>query len=301
VLGPLFRTLDARSAPSMGQGQRGPTARRRGDSELPARPSWQQSLVFDLSVTLQRFGSSRHPQQNGLLTIRRTSMRLCVFLRRARSIIIGNSTLKIRTFLCSPPLSAPPPACTAIFFVLFFYRPRLFLQETRYPGIDVRLGGARRFHWNAIATTRRFHWNAIATTQLGPVSDSPRGLLPEFEEQSRTCGGQAAALRINLSVEGCCVVAHPMHAPSRAALLSPLLLSHNLPFPRVHQCMMGRLVRTSLVVSHGTCPPLSPSPLANSFIIGTACRHNQQRRAPGGPLPTIFKVGWDTPDQLHKG
>jgi hypothetical protein len=46
--------------------------------------------------------------------------------------------------------------------------------------------------------------------------------------------GQAAAFRINLNVEGCGIVAAPMHAPSRAPLLLPLLLSHDLPFPRVH-------------------------------------------------------------------
>jgi hypothetical protein len=44
----------------------------------------------------------------------------------------------------------------------------------------------------------------------------------------------AAALRINLNVEGCGIVAAPMHAASRAPLLLPLLLSHNLPLPRVH-------------------------------------------------------------------
>jgi hypothetical protein len=45
---------------------------------------------------------------------------------------------------------------------------------------------------------------------------------------------KAAALRINLKVEGCGIVAAPVHAPSRAPLLLPLLLSHNPPFPRVH-------------------------------------------------------------------
>jgi hypothetical protein len=30
------------------------------------------------------------------------------------------------------------------------------------------------------------------------------------------------------------LTAPPMHAPSRAPLLLPLLRSHNLPFPRVH-------------------------------------------------------------------
>ena len=45
---------------------------------------------------------------------------------------------------------------------------------------------------------------------------------------------KAAALRINLNVQGCSIVAAPMHAPSRTSLLLPLLLSHNLPLPSVH-------------------------------------------------------------------
>jgi hypothetical protein len=46
---------------------------------------------------------------------------------------------------------------------------------------------------------------------------------------------KAAALRVNLNVtvQGCNIVAPPMHAPSRTLLLLPLLLSHNLPTPRV--------------------------------------------------------------------
>jgi hypothetical protein len=45
---------------------------------------------------------------------------------------------------------------------------------------------------------------------------------------------KAAALRVNLNVQGCGIVAPPKHAPSRTPLLLPLLLSHNLPIPRVH-------------------------------------------------------------------
>jgi hypothetical protein len=45
---------------------------------------------------------------------------------------------------------------------------------------------------------------------------------------------KAASLRINLNVQGCSIVTSPMHAPSRTSLLLPLLLSHNLPLPRVH-------------------------------------------------------------------
>ena len=57
---------------------------------------------------------------------------------------------------------------------------------------------------------------------------------------------KAAALRVNLNVQGCGIVATPMHAPSRTPLLLPLLLSHNLPTPRVHESVMGRLIHTGL-------------------------------------------------------
>ncbi len=45
---------------------------------------------------------------------------------------------------------------------------------------------------------------------------------------------KASALPINLNIQGCRLVAPPLHAPSRAPLLLPLLLSHNIPLPRVH-------------------------------------------------------------------
>ena len=45
---------------------------------------------------------------------------------------------------------------------------------------------------------------------------------------------KASALRINLNIQGCSIVAPPLHAPSCAPLLLPLLLSHNIPLPRAH-------------------------------------------------------------------
>jgi hypothetical protein len=45
---------------------------------------------------------------------------------------------------------------------------------------------------------------------------------------------KAPAMRINLNVQGFGIVATPMHAPCRTPLLLPLLLSRNLPIPRVH-------------------------------------------------------------------
>jgi hypothetical protein len=90
--------------------------------------------------------------------------------------------------------------------------------------------------------------------QLGQVLFSPRG--PEFNEQSRTRGGKSGGMadqpQYRLLWHSVCLllqdlvqsclhgrggdmgVAPPMHAPSRAPLLLPILLSHNIPFPRVH-------------------------------------------------------------------
>ena len=67
-------------------------------------------------------------------------------------------------------------------------------------------------------------------------------------------------------------VAPPMHASSRTPLLLPLLLSHNLPTPPCSLVRDGQTHphRPRLVVSHSTCPPLSSSPPANSFVIGPA-------------------------------
>jgi hypothetical protein len=78
-----------------------------------------------------RFGSSSHVQQNGLLSQLRTSMRLCVLLRSAKSTTMGKNALTIRTFLFSPPLSAQAHACTVSVF--FFYRPTGRPRRTSLP------------------------------------------------------------------------------------------------------------------------------------------------------------------------
>ena len=48
--------------------------------------------------------------------------------------------------------------------------------------------------------------------------------------KSKVClvSAKESALRINLNIQGCSVVVPPLHVPSRAALLPPLLLSHNI-------------------------------------------------------------------------
>jgi hypothetical protein len=69
LLGPLFRT-----AGHTVRTQHGATAsagQRRGDVEIRSYlqdAAGRRSLVFDLSMTHDRFGSSSHVQQNGLLS-----------------------------------------------------------------------------------------------------------------------------------------------------------------------------------------------------------------------------------------
>ena len=77
------------------------------------------------------------------------------------------------------------------------------------------------------------HFNAGMSSQSNQ-SDSFRFQRAAFYQSLKSKVGlaatKAAALRINLNVQGCGIVAAPVHAP----LLLPLLLSHNLPLSRVH-------------------------------------------------------------------
>jgi hypothetical protein len=93
VLGPLFRT-----AGHLVRTQHGVTAsagQRRGDVEVRSYlrdQAGSRSLVFDLSITHDRFGSNSHVQQNGSLS----------HPQDLDGPPIGKHMLTIRTFLFSP-------------------------------------------------------------------------------------------------------------------------------------------------------------------------------------------------------
>jgi hypothetical protein len=73
--------------PAWTKGKRRATARRRGDLELPARPSWQPELGLrpHHHITHERFRSSSHVQQNGHLTHPQDiDAPFCVLQRSAR-------------------------------------------------------------------------------------------------------------------------------------------------------------------------------------------------------------------------
>jgi hypothetical protein len=124
-------------------------------------------------------------------------MRLGVLLRSAKLTATGNNQ----------NISFPhPPACTASFCVFFFQQAH---QETEA------------------------QFTAAGMSSQRNQSDSFRFKSAAFYQSLKSKVGlaaaKAAALRVNLNVEGCGIVAASVHAPSRAPLLLPLLLfSHNL-------------------------------------------------------------------------
>ena len=168
VLGPLFRT--AGHAVRTQHGVTASAGQRRGDVEIRSYlqdAAGRRSLVFDLSMTHDRFGSSSHVQQNGLLShpqdldgpLRLAAQRKINTYRQHHA---DNPNISF-----SPPLSAQAHACTASFCVSFFYRPTGRPKRTSLP--------------------LECHRNAISRNHSGPAC----GILPRPEEQSRTCGCQS--------------------------------------------------------------------------------------------------------------
>jgi hypothetical protein len=201
-----------------------------------------KSLVFDLSMTHDRYGSSSHMQQNGLLShpqdldapLRLDAQRK---INGYRQQYADNQHI---SFL-------PAIVSTSIRMHGESFLRLLFLQAHR---------------------ETEAHFTAAGMSSQRNQSDSFRFKRAAFYQSLKSKVGlaaaKAAALRINLNVEGCervcCllvlnsltstpqwihhpkphdvgiveVAEAPVHSPSRAPLLLPLLLSHNLPLPRVH-------------------------------------------------------------------
>jgi hypothetical protein len=113
-----------------------------------------------------------------------------------------------------------------------FFLPAIVSTNTRMHGEFLRLLFLQA-HWETKA-----YFTAAGMSLQRNQSDSFRFKRAAFYQSLKSKVGlaaaKAAAFRINLNVEGCGIVAAPVPAPSRAPLLPPLLLSHNLPFPRVH-------------------------------------------------------------------
>ena len=113
-----------------------------------------------------------------------------------------------------------------------FFLPAIMSTSTRVHGEFLHL-----FFLQAHRETEA-HFTAAGMSWQNYQSDSFRFKRAAFYQSLKSKVGlaaaKAAALPITLNVEGCGIVEAPVHAPSRAPLLHPLLLSHNLPLPRVH-------------------------------------------------------------------
>ena len=175
-------------------------------------------------------------------------MRLCVLLRSATLTAIGNNLLTIRTFLFSLPLQHKHTHTRRVFASSFSTGP----PGDRGP-LDCR-------------------WNVIATQPIGLVSFQARGILPVAEEQSRTRGSQSGGVEDQPQCQGLWHIGSPSaRSLSRSPSPPPPSFTQS-PSPPRSLVRDGQTSphRPRLVVSRSTCPPLTPSPHANSFIIGTA-------------------------------
>jgi hypothetical protein len=171
-------------------------------------------------------------------------MRLCVLLRSAKLTATDNNTLTIRTFLFSRHCQHKHTHARRVFASSFSTGP---------PGDRGAL----------------LPWNVIATQPIGLVSFQARGILPVAEEQSRTRSSQSSGVEDQPQCRGMWHSSRSSfsHSPSP----SPPSFTQS-PSPPRSLVRDGQTSphRPRLVVSRSTCPPLSPSPHANSFVIGTA-------------------------------
>jgi hypothetical protein len=213
VLGPLFRT-----AGHLVRTQHGVTAsagQRRSDVEVSSylrdQAGSRSLVVFDLSITHDRFGSSSHVQQNGSLSHPQD-------LDGPMRVAAQRKTNAYKqTYADNQNISFLPAIMSTSNRIHGEFLRLLFLQAHR---------------------ETEAHFTATGMPLQRNQSESFRFKRAAFYQGLKSKVGlaaaKAAALRINLNVQGCSIVAAPMHAPSLTSLLLPLLLSHNLPLPRVH-------------------------------------------------------------------
>jgi hypothetical protein len=127
-------------------------------------------------------------------------------------------------------------------------------------------------HRNSNLVVLHCHWNVIATQPIGLVPFQVSCILPVDEEQSQSHCSQSSCVEDQPQCRG---LWHSSSPSSRSLSCSP---SHPPPSftqstspPRSQVCD-GQTSphRPLLVVPRNTCPPVSPSPHANIFVIGTA-------------------------------
>ena len=160
-------------------------------------------MVFDLSIAHDRFGSSSHVQQNSLLTHPQD--------------LDGPLPVDGQQYADNQNISFLPAIVSTSCRMHGEFLRLIFLQAHRETEAHFTAAGMSSQNYQ----TDAFRFKRAA-------------FLQSLKSKIGLAASKAAALRINLNIQGCGIVAAPVHAPSRAPLFLPLLLSHNIPPPRVH-------------------------------------------------------------------
>ncbi len=109
---------------------------RRGDVEIRnylRDQAGSRSLVFDLSIAHDRFGSSSHVQQNGCLSHPQDLNAPLRIAAQRKIAAYQQQYADNQNISFLPAIVVPPPACMASFCVFFFYRPTGRLRHTSLP------------------------------------------------------------------------------------------------------------------------------------------------------------------------
>jgi hypothetical protein len=187
-------------------------------NSVTSTPQWilrdqagSRSLVFDLNITHDRFGSSSHVQQNGSLSHPQD-------LDGPMRVAAQRKTNAYRqTYADNQNISFLPAIMSTSNRMHGEFLSLLFLQARR----------ETEAHFTATGLPSQLN-------QLESFRFKRDAFYQGLKSKVRLAAGKAAALRIILNVQDCSIVTAPMDAPSRTSLLLPLLLSHDLPLPRVH-------------------------------------------------------------------
>ena len=95
---------------------------------------------------------------------------------------------------------------------------------------------------------------------------------------------KAAALRINLNIQGCSIVAAPMHAPSRTGLGSSSLVAHVVhipPPPHANSFVLGpAVIKTHILVQSSSILLLKSQPKRRFRVRASASAQLSMQRVP---------------------
>ena len=152
VLGPLSVRPDTWKNTARRHGQRRTTAWRCGGEELPEGSSWgsNRSLVFDLSIAHDRFGSSSHVHQNGSLSHPQDldgPMRVAA-QRKTNAYKQTYTDNQNISFL--PAIMSTSNRMHGEFYVFFFYRPTGRPKRTSLP-LECHRNAINRNHFGSSA------------------------------------------------------------------------------------------------------------------------------------------------------